>query len=227
MQVVINQMENQIAEAKKLVAAVKGNVEARILYENCPLCESNNIIKSVIGDCSKQRLYNPIIPTIMQWMNCEDCHHQFINGYFTNEALEVILSKQPEEQVVGYEVEKQRYVSARIIEKILPLIFDFAQLNEFIDVPVKRFSTGMEARLSFSMGIYLPSDILLLDELLATIDGKFREKCINKLASDDFNKTLIFVSHNLDLVKRICNRGVVLNNGRMIYVGNISNSIER
>ena len=64
MQVVINQMENQIAEAKKLVDAVKGNVEARILYENCPLCESNNIIKSVIGDCSKQRLYNPIIPSI-------------------------------------------------------------------------------------------------------------------------------------------------------------------
>ena len=120
MQVVINQMENQIAEAKKLVDAVKGNVEARILYENCPLCESNNIIKSVIGDCSKQRLYNPIIPTIMQWMNCEDCHHQFINGHFTNEALEVILSKQPEEQVVAYQIEKLRQVSARMIEKVLP-----------------------------------------------------------------------------------------------------------
>jgi len=113
------------------------------------------------------------------------------------------------------------------IKQILPLIFEFAQLNEFIDVPVKRFSTGMEARLGFSMGIYLPSDILLLDELLATIDGKFREKCINKLASDDFNKTLIFVSHNLDLVSRICNRGVVLNNGKMVYDGNISSSIEK
>ena len=74
----------------------------------------------MIGDCSEQRLYNPIIPTKMQWMNCEDCHHQFINGHFTDEALEVIFSKQPEEQVVGFEVEKQRILSARIIEKILP-----------------------------------------------------------------------------------------------------------
>ena len=85
----------------------------------------------------------------------------------------------------------------------------------------------MEARLGFSMGIFLPSDILLLDELLATIDGKFREKCINKLASENFNKTLIFVSHNLDLVNRICNRGIVLNDGKMIYDGDISNSIEK
>jgi len=115
-----NQLKNQIAEAKTLLSTIKEKVEARILYENCPLCKSNKIIKSVIGDCSKQRLYNPIIPTKMQWMNCEDCHHQFINGHFTDEALEVIFSKQPEEQVVGFEVEKQRYVSARIIEKIIP-----------------------------------------------------------------------------------------------------------
>ncbi len=99
-------------------------IEARILYKNCPLCESNNIINSVIGDCSKQRLYNPIIPPMMQWMNCEDCHHQFINGHFTNEALEIIFSKQPEEQVVGYQIEQQRYVSARMIEKILPFKSD-------------------------------------------------------------------------------------------------------
>lgn len=115
-----NQLKNQIAEAKTLLSAVKEKVEARILYENCPLCKSDKIIKSVIGDCSKQRLYNPIIPTKMQWMDCEDCHHQFINGHFTDEALEVIFSQQPEEQVVGFEVEKQRPVSARIIEKIIP-----------------------------------------------------------------------------------------------------------
>ena len=115
-----NQLKNQILEAKKLLSAVKEKVEARILYENCPLCKSDKIIKSVIGDCSKQRLYNPIIPTKMQWMDCEDCHHQFINGHFTDEALEVIFSQQPEEQVVGFEVEQQRYVSARIIEKIIP-----------------------------------------------------------------------------------------------------------
>ena len=98
--------------------------EARILYKNCPLCESNNIINSEIGDCSEQRLYNPIIPPEMQWMDCQDCHHQFINGHFTNEVLEKIFSKQPEEQVLGYEVEKQRILSARIIEKVLPFKSD-------------------------------------------------------------------------------------------------------
>ena len=115
-----NQLKNKMVEAKTLLSTIKEKVEARILYENCPLCKSNKIIKSEIGDCSEQRLYNPIIPTKMQWMNCEDCHHQFINGHFTDEALEVIFSKQPEEQVVGFEVEKQRILSARIIEKILP-----------------------------------------------------------------------------------------------------------
>lgn len=71
-----------------------------------------------------------------------------------------------------------------IIDEKLEIIFDFAELKDFMDVPIKRFSTGMEARLGFSMGIFLPSEILLLDELLATIDGNFREKCINKLARD-------------------------------------------
>ena len=99
-------------------------IEARILYKNCPLCESNNIIKSLTGDCSKHVLYNPVIPAIMQWMDCQDCKHQFINGHFTDEALEVILSKQPEEQVVGYKIEQQRFLSARIIEKILPFKSD-------------------------------------------------------------------------------------------------------
>ena len=115
-----NQLKNQIAEAKTLLSTIKEKVAARILYENCPLCKSNKIIKSVIGDCSKQRLYNPIIPKKMQWMNCIDCHHQFINGHFTDEALEVIFSKQPKEQVVGFEVEKQRVISSRIIEKVIP-----------------------------------------------------------------------------------------------------------
>ena len=96
------------------------NQDWRIIYKNCPLCESINIKKSVIGDCSKQSLYNPIIPAIMQWMECEDCLHQFIDGYWTNEALELIISKTIESGKVFYQVEEQRYVSARMIEKIVP-----------------------------------------------------------------------------------------------------------
>lgn len=113
-------LESELVKAQNLEAPLKARNNARILYKNCPLCESSNISKSVVGDCSKQVLYNPMIPSIMQWMNCNDCQHQFIYGHFSNEALEVIFSKQPENQVVGYRLEEQRHVSARMIEKILP-----------------------------------------------------------------------------------------------------------
>ena len=99
---------------------IENEIDARILYKNCPLCESDKISKSAIGDCSNQWLYNSKLPTIMQWMNCEDCNHQFISGPYTNEALDIIFSKQPENQVIGYKLEENRYISARMIENVLP-----------------------------------------------------------------------------------------------------------
>ena len=114
------QIENQI----------DNQIEARILYKNCPLCESNNISKSIVGDCSKQFLYNSIIPPTMQWMDCADCKHQFIDGYWNNEALDVIFSKTRENQIVGYQVEQQRIISAKIIEKVIP----FKSYGTWLDV---------------------------------------------------------------------------------------------
>ena len=74
-----NIIENQIKEFGSLVNDIdiklNEEIKARILYKNCPLCESSNISESVIGDCSKHTLYNPKIPSKMQWMNCEDCLH--------------------------------------------------------------------------------------------------------------------------------------------------------
>lgn len=104
-------------QAEKLT---ENHIDARILYKNCPLCESDKISKSAIGDCSKQQLYNPKLPSKMQWMNCEDCNHQFISGPYTDEALNIIFSKQPKDQVVGYQLEQNRHISADIIENILP-----------------------------------------------------------------------------------------------------------
>ena len=117
-------IESSIDEALKLKQAllesqVENQFEARNLYDNCPLCASSKISKSAVGDCSKQWLYNPKLPTIMQWMNCEECDHQFIEGPYTDEALKIIFSKQPEDQVLGYELENNRHISARIIEKVL------------------------------------------------------------------------------------------------------------
>lgn len=104
-------------------------LEARILYDNCPLCESNNISKSIIGDCSKHQMYNPKIPSEMQWMKCWDCQHQFVEGYYTDEALDVIFSKTAKYLEVGYKIEEQRIISARIIEKILPFKSDGCWLD--------------------------------------------------------------------------------------------------
>ena len=98
----------------------KNQIEARILFKNCPLCESNKIKKTIVGDCSKHKLYHPKISPIMQWMNCEDCNHQFINGYLTEEAAELIFTKTPDYLRIGGDIEADRFKSAKIIEKVLP-----------------------------------------------------------------------------------------------------------
>jgi lipopolysaccharide transport system ATP-binding protein len=115
----------------------------------------------------------------------------------------------------------------REIKKSLDLIINFAGLEEFLHVPLKKFSSGMISKLGFSIGIFLPSEILILDEILSVVDGQFRKKCIDKIneSGDNSNKTLLFVSHNLDLVKSICKTGVVLNNGKLAYHGNIDDAL--
>lgn len=94
-------------------------MKARILYRKCPLCGSKNISKSITGNCSEHPLYDPQIPPNIQWMDCDLCHHQFTEGYFTDKALTIIFSKTHANQKVGHDIEQQRYISARIIEKVL------------------------------------------------------------------------------------------------------------
>jgi lipopolysaccharide transport system ATP-binding protein len=113
------------------------------------------------------------------------------------------------------------------IDERLSSIIEFAGVKEFIDIPIKRYSTGMEAKLGFSMGILLPTDLLILDELLSVVDGKFRQRCVDKIKNLSLKekKAIIFVSHNMDLVSKICERGVVMEEGRIIYDNKIDKAI--
>ena len=95
-------------------------IDARILYESCPLCESKNFVKSTLGDCSQHELYHPKVPPKMQWMNCEDCKHQFIEGYLTDEIAELVFTNTPDYLKIGSKLERNRDISSEIIEKVLP-----------------------------------------------------------------------------------------------------------
>lgn len=102
----------------------------------------------------------------------------------------------------------------------LDSIADFAGVREFLDVPVKRFSSGMYVRLGFSIAAHLDPDILLLDEVLAVGDAAFQEKCLNRITElRDAGKTIVFISHDLAAVERICTRVILLRRGEIVAVG--------
>ena len=98
-------------------------------------------------------------------------------------------------------------------------IFDFAQLNEFREVPNKNYSSGMQVRLAFSIAIQLNSDILLLDEVLAVGDAEFQRKCYDYFDSIRGKKTIMFVSHDLNLVKRYSDRVLYLRHDHSYEIG--------
>lgn len=106
-------------------------------------------------------------------------------------------------------------------------IVDFAEVEKFIDTPLKRFSSGMFTRLAFAVASHLDSDILLVDEVLAVGDADFQNKSVKKMneVTND-GKTVILVSHNLGLVSSICDRCLVLNGGKLIADGGVESSIK-
>jgi lipopolysaccharide transport system ATP-binding protein len=105
-------------------------------------------------------------------------------------------------------------------------IVEFAGVAQYIDTPVKRFSSGMYMRLGFSVAAHLEPDILLVDEVLSVGDAAFQRKCIGQLEElEGHGRTVVFVSHNLGLVRSICSRGLVLDHGTLIYDGPIDTAI--
>ena len=99
-------------------------------------------------------------------------------------------------------------------------IVDFSELGEFIEVPVKNYSSGMKARLGFSIATVVEPDILILDEVLSVGDKKFRSKSEKKVMSMfDRGVTVLFVSHSLEQVQRICDKAIILDSGRLVANG--------
>lgn len=106
------------------------------------------------------------------------------------------------------------------IRATLPSIFDFAGIGAFPEMSVKHYSSGMRARLSFSIAIHLPMDILLIDEVLSVGDEKFQEKCRDRMTRlRSAGKTVIFVSHFLPDMERVCDRVVWMEKGRVVMDG--------
>ena len=98
-------------------------------------------------------------------------------------------------------------------------IIDFAGVRQFIDIPVKRFSSGMVVRLGFSVAAHLEPDILLLDEVLAVGDAAFQKKCIDRVLELKRRSTVVFISHDLAAVQQLCDRVIVMNQGEIVYDG--------
>ena len=110
--------------------------------------------------------------------------------------------------------------SRAYMKKHFDEIVDFAEIEEFIDVPVKNFSSGMVARLGFSIATQVRADILVVDEILAVGDFLFQQKCYRRMEEMlSGGTTLLFVSHDAEMVKRMCRRAVWLNDPEMMDIG--------
>jgi lipopolysaccharide transport system ATP-binding protein len=99
-------------------------------------------------------------------------------------------------------------------------IVDFAQIDRFLDTPVKHYSSGMYVRLGFAVAAHLEPEILLIDEVLAVGDARFQKKCLNKMEDVAHGgRTVIFVSHNMAAITRVCGRAILLEEGRVVTQG--------
>jgi ABC-type polysaccharide/polyol phosphate transport system ATPase subunit len=116
----------------------------------------------------------------------------------------------------------------REIDEKFDEIVKFSGVEKFLDTPVKRYSSGMQVRLAFSVAAHLDPEILLVDEVLAVGDAEFQKKCLGKMSEiAEEGRTVIFVSHNLEAVRRLCPRGILIESGEIIYDGSIEQSLER
>ncbi|PWT75429.1 MAG: ABC transporter ATP-binding protein [Bacteroidetes bacterium] len=108
------------------------------------------------------------------------------------------------------------------IESKFDEIVDFSGVEQFLDTPVKRYSSGMYVRLAFAVAAHLDPEILIVDEVLAVGDAEFQRKCIGKMkeVSSQKGKTILFVSHNMQAVRNLCHRAIVLNKGEIVDMGN-------
>lgn len=118
-------------------------------------------------------------------------------------------------------------MSKKEIDSKINEIIEFSEIKKYIDTPVKRYSSGMYVRLAFAVAAHLDSDILIADEVLAVGDASFQKKALGKMneLSTNSGKTVLFVSHNLSVVRQLCNKGIVLDKGKIVFYGDIEDAI--
>ena len=115
------------------------------------------------------------------------------------------------------------------IQEVEEEIINFAQLGDYIDQPLRTYSSGMKARLGFSINVNIKPEILIVDEALSVGDEEFKNKCIKKINSimKDEDVTLLFVTHATGVAKEFCSRGILMEDGKLTFDGKIEEAIER
>lgn len=106
-------------------------------------------------------------------------------------------------------------------------IVAFAEMEKFIDTPVKRYSSGMYVKLAFAVAAHLDSEIMVMDEVLAVGDMKFQQKCLGKMGevSESEGRTVLYVSHNMNTIRQLCTRCIVLDHGTLVFDGDVEQAI--
>lgn len=114
------------------------------------------------------------------------------------------------------------------VRKKFDEIVDFAEVEKFLDTPVKRYSSGMYVRLAFAVAAHMEPEILIVDEVLAVGDAQFQKKCLGKMEEVSLNdgRTVLFVSHNIAAIQALTNKGILLKNGKIQYSGSVSEAIK-
>lgn len=113
------------------------------------------------------------------------------------------------------------------VDAKLDQIIEFSECGEFIDTPVKRYSSGMFVKLAFAVAAHLDSEIMVMDEVLAVGDMKFQQKCLGKMSdvAGQEGRTVLYVSHNMSTIRQLCTRCVVLDKGKVIFDGDVEKAI--
>lgn len=119
-------------------------------------------------------------------------------------------------------------MSRKEVDQKIEQIIDFSECRQFIDTPVKRYSSGMYVKLAFAVAAHLDAEILVMDEVLAVGDMKFQKKCLGKMgdAANNEGRTVLYVSHNMNTIRQLCTRCIVLNKGEIIYDGDVDEAIQ-
>lgn len=112
------------------------------------------------------------------------------------------------------------------VDEKIESIIDFSECRQFIDTPVKRYSSGMYVKLAFAVASHLDAEIMIMDEVLAVGDVKFQKKCLGKMGDEaQSGKTVLYVSHNMSTIRNLCTRCIVLDKGQLIFDGNAEDAI--